>query len=324
MNEFGHIKKVNVRKHWANEQQDFTPWLAEQENISSLSKAVGLELEVENTEVAVGPYSADILAKDLGTDRYVVIENQFGKTNHDHLGKLITYGAVLDASAIIWLAEVFTEEHHRALDWLNDYTADDLGFYGVVLELWQIDDSRPATRFSVVSRPPEAERKAAIAIASGKLTETKKLQLEFWTSFRDKLLSAKVVPSAHTPRPQYWFDVALGRADIHLSLVANTYEDFIGIRVYISNRVADAALPQLEEDRVQIEQEIGTKLVWNPNPDNRDKTITLQRNADIRKRESWPEYCDWLVKQVADFRRVFGPRVKKLDFSGEVEGAGSD
>src|SRR3990172_778515 len=135
--DLGSIVQVNVRRVWENEQSYFTPWLACPENMALLSKAVGLELEVENIEVAVGPYSADILAKDVGSGRYVVIENQFGKTNHDHLGKLLTYASVLDARAVLWISEEFTDEHQKTLDWLNKYTTEQLEFYGVRLELWQ-------------------------------------------------------------------------------------------------------------------------------------------------------------------------------------------
>jgi hypothetical protein len=191
---------------------DFTPWLASDENVAKLAIAIGLELEVENIEVSVGPYSADILAKDSGTGRYVVIQDQFEKTNHDHLGKLITYASVLDASAVVWITEQFTHEHQKALDWLNDHMTDDVAFYGVVLELWQIDGSRPAVKLNLVSRPAEIIRQAAIAKASENLSDARRLQLEFWTQFRENLLSTKIVSSAHSARAQYWFDVALGRS----------------------------------------------------------------------------------------------------------------
>lgn len=314
----GSMRKVNVRKVWPNEQHDFTPWLSQEENIAKLADALGLELEVENTEVAVGPYSADILAKDLGNDRYVVIENQFGKTNHDHLGKLITYSSVLDASAIVWLTEEFTEEHQKALDWLNDHTTDEISFYGVVLELLQIDESRPAVRFNVVSRPTEIVRQAAVAKASDKLTDTRKLQLEFWTAFRERLVAAKVVSSTHTPRPQYWYDVALGRAGIFLSNTANTYENRIGLRVYLSNKVADMALAQLLPQREAIEAEITEKLAWNPTPEKRDKIIALYRDATLEDRSQWPQLLDWLVEMTRRFRNAFMPRIKDLDLTEAV------
>ena len=213
----GKIKKLDVRKIWKGEATDFTPWLASDENIAQLGKAIGFELEVDQVEASVGPYSADILAKDTGTGKYVVIENQLGKTNHDHLGKAITYGSVLDAGTVIWIATEFTEEHQRALDWLNEYTSEELSFYGVLLEIWQIDESRPAVRFNVISRPAEIKRENAAGKSKETLSETQKLQLEFWNEFQEKLLKSKVLRSTQTPRPQYWFDVALGSSNIFLS-----------------------------------------------------------------------------------------------------------
>ena len=149
----GTFIKLDIRSIWKNEANDFTPWLAQEENIALLGEALGFDLEVEKVEASVGPYSADILAKDTVNDTYVVIENQLGKTNHDHLGKLITYGSVLHATAVVWIATNFTEEHQRALDWLNEFTTEELGFYGVQVELWKIDNSLPAVRFDVISRP---------------------------------------------------------------------------------------------------------------------------------------------------------------------------
>ena len=139
----GELLEVEVRRVWPHEAADFTPWLAQEENMLQLGKALGLELEAEGTEVAVGPYSADILARDSVGD-YVVVENQLTKTDHDHLGKSITYAAVLGARTVIWVAPRFTDEHRKALEWLNDHATNDVSFYGVQLELWSIDGSIPA------------------------------------------------------------------------------------------------------------------------------------------------------------------------------------
>ncbi len=175
--QLGKIEAVGARHVWADEAADFTPWLAEEKNIALLGEALGLELEVESTEVAVGPYSADILAKDTGTGRFVVIENQLAKTNHDHLGKAVTYASALDATAVVWIAPEFTEEHQKALEWLNDHTTEDLAFYAVLLEVWRIENSPPAVRFNVISRPAGAARKAAVTRAEH-LTDAKKLQFD--------------------------------------------------------------------------------------------------------------------------------------------------
>lgn len=313
----GQLKNLTLKSVWSHEERDFTPWLAEESHMAALSEAIGMDLQLDRIEVPVGPYWADILAKDASGE-YVVIENQFGKTNHDHLGKLLTYGATLGASTVVWIAEQFTEEHSKTIDWLNERTIESLSLFAVQLEVLQIDDSPPAIRFNVISQPNRVVRAANAAKASGSLTEVQQMQFEFWTMFQKKLLERKIVPSAQTPRPQYWFDVALGRSNILISNILDTYASRIGVRVYIGNRIAAAALAQLEQDKQAIEYEIGEKLTWNPTPEKRDKIIGLFRKVDLSNRDAWPEYCDWLVDHVGTFRKVFMPRVKALKLNEAV------
>ena len=320
LTDLGSLKKLNPRTQWPNEAVNFTPWLAEEENIQLLATALGIELEVESIEAAVGPYSADILARDTATGNYVIIENQLSKTDHDHLGKMITYAAFLGASAIVWLAPKFTDEHKKALDWLNDNSSEDISFYGVVVELWQIDKSLPAVMFNVTSKPLGLVRKVGITKTIGELSKTKKLQLEWWKFFSDELLKKKVIPSVRKPLPQSWYDVPLGRSGIHISNIANTYDRKIKVRVYLrTSSNADAALIQLLDQREEIEAELGTKLIWNPYPENQDKTICVYHDADISKREKWQEYCDWMIDMTKNFREVFIPRVRELNLSIERE-----
>ena len=313
----GILENVDVRSQWPKEAADFTPWLAEEENVSKLAEALGLELEVLRIEAAVGPYSADILAQDSSGD-YVVIENQLEKTNHDHLGKLITYAAVLGARSVIWVAPWFTDEHRKSLDWLNDHTTDDLSFFGVQVELWSIDNSVPAVRFNTVSRPAEIIRQAT-ATKSEELSEARQLQLDWWTMFREALVASNLVGSTPMPRAQYWYDIGLGRTGLYLSNVANTYDNRIGVRVYLHGKSGgDSALEQLSADRELIEQEIGESLQWNPNPDNKDKIIAISRSADLSDRKQWSEYISWMLDMTKRFREAFGPRVNNLDLTRPV------
>lgn len=305
----GKIQLVPLRVIWKNEAQDFTPWLAD--NIDELGAALGLELEYEDREVAVGPYFADILAKDTGTGKYVVIENQLEKTNHDHLGKCITYSAVLDASAVIWIASDFTEEHKKALDWLNDHTSEEIAFYGVKIELIKIDDSSPAIQFNVKSTPNEVVRQVMRSKEGGNLSETKKIQLEFWIAFKEKLSKTGKIRSLQSPRPKYWFDIALGKSGVHLSNIFNTYEKRIGIRVYIQNKEVESWLPYFELHKSKIEEDIGDKLEWNPNPNNKDKIIALNRKFDFENPASWDEAIDWAVKYTLAFKQIFGDLIKQ-------------
>jgi hypothetical protein len=301
-------KQISPRKMWANEQYDFTPWLVE--HIEELGEKIGMELEVVGREVSVGPYSADILAKETSTNNYVVIENQLEKTNHDHLGKSITYASALNAKTIVWIATDFTEEHKKAFDWLNDNTNEELAFWAIQLELWQISEDTASMRFNIVCTPSSNVK--TIKSKTNSESETTQIQLDYWTRFRDKLMATKKFTSLHTPRPQYWFDVALGRSGINLSNTCNVQKSVVGIRVYISSKVVDTYLPALEARKAEINKALGCEPEWNPNPNAKDKTITLSFQTDLSDPEKTEESLEWMVKNTIVFWSVFSKEIKAI------------
>lgn len=301
-------KQISPRKMWPNEALNFTPWLAE--NIAELGEKIGMELEVVGQEVSVGPYSADILAKDIDTDAYVVIENQLEKTNHDHLGKSITYASALNAKTIVWIATDFTEEHKKALDWLNDNTNEDLAFWGIQLELWQISEETASMRLNIVSRPSTSVK--TIKSKTNNESESRVIQLEFWTKFREKLLATKKIPSLQTPQPHYWFDVRIGRSNILLSNTCSPQKNMVGVRLYIRSNVVDVYYPALEAKKDEINKALGCEPTWNPNQDARDKTIAISYNTDLTDPEKREDALNWLVEQTLIFHRVFSKEVKAI------------
>jgi len=149
--DLGKLEQVDLREAWLSEPDDFTPWLAD--HLDLLGETLGLSLELEGTETSVGPFSADILCREVGDGHWVLIENQLERTDHTHLGQIVTYAAGLDALTIIWVAKEFVDEHRAAMDWLNHSTAEGLDFFGVEIELWRIGDSRMAPRLNIVSQP---------------------------------------------------------------------------------------------------------------------------------------------------------------------------
>ena len=301
-------KQINPRKMWPNEAANFTPWLIE--NIAELGEKIGMELEVVGQEVAVGPYSADILAKDIDTDNYVVIENQLEKTNHDHLGKSITYASALGAKAIVWIATDFTEEHKKALDWLNDNTTEDLAFWGIQLELWQITDDTASMRLNIVSTPSQNVK--TIKNKTNIDSESRKTQLDFWTKFRDKLQATKKIPTLQTPMARYWFDVRIGRSNILLSNVCSIQKNFVGVRLYIRNQVVDKYYPILLSRKAEINKAIGCEMEWDIHPTAKDKTIGLSYQTNFADPNKVEEALDWMVKQTIIFWDVFSKEVKGI------------
>lgn len=301
-------KQINPRMMWPNEALNFTPWLAE--NIAELGEKMGMELEVVGQEVSVGPYSADVLAKDIDTDAYVVIENQLEKTNHDHLGKSITYASALNAKTIVWIATDFTEEHKKALDWLNDNTNEDLAFWGIQLELWQISEETASMRLNIVSRPSSNVK--TIKSKTNNESESRNIQLEFWTKFRDKLQNTKKIPSLQTPQPRYWYDVRIGRSNILIANFCSTQKNIVGVRLYIRSNVVDLYYPALEAKIAEINKALGCEPIWDANPDAKDKTIAISYNADLTDPEKMEEALDWMVKQTIIFHSVFSKEVKGI------------
>ena len=157
--EMGRLERVALRDIWTTEAQDFTPWLAQPENLAVLSETLNMDLETAGQEESVGPFRADILCRDTLDDSWVLIENQLERTDHTHLGQLLTYAAGLQTVTIVWVAANFTDEHRAALDWLNEITDERFRFFGLEVELWKIGNSPAAPKFNIASRPnPTGQR----------------------------------------------------------------------------------------------------------------------------------------------------------------------
>jgi len=312
----GRLEKIDLRDIWKTEDQDFTPWLAREDNIALLADTLGLELEVEAQEKEVGPFRADILCKEVRNDSWVLIENQLERTDHRHLGQLITYAAGLKAVTIVWVAATFTEEHRAALDWLNTITDEDFRFFALEVELWRIGDSPAAPKFNIISKPNEWSKTVGAAtrrIEIEALTETKQLQLAFWQALHIELQSH---PNIRTrkPRPQHWTTMSIGRSGMHLGAILNSREERIGVELYLGNDNAFAYFKELEGEKEQIEKALGFSPIWKALPEKRASRILLyKQGCPLDSRDRWPEYRAWITKHLEDFDRVFRPRVKKLN-----------
>ena len=307
------LERVPLREAWKHEANDFTPWMAEEENLNTLADALGLsELALVATEHWVGEFKLDILC--TSGEEQVIIENQLEKTNHTHLGQILTYAAGTGARKVIWVAESFRPEHVAALDFLNQNTTDDLNFFAVEVELWRIGDSPMAPKFEVVAKPNEwvkTGREQAKAAAS--TTPTKQLQLKLWHALIDALLKAAPHIRPQTPRAQHWLNIAIGRAGFRLVPTANQKDDRLGVELYIDHADSKKLFEALFSQKTLVEQQLGFELDWQQLPDaHACRIATWCPNSPLEDEASWPQYVDWFVERLLKMNSVLRPLVQRL------------
>lgn len=313
--EFRELEPQDVRDFWEHEAHEFTPWLADSirdDDASHLEDVLGLDLEVIETEKDVGRYSVDIVAEVIDDGRQIVIENQLEASDHDHLGKCIAYAAGVDADIIVWISPQFNDEHKDAFQWLNKNSREGVDLFAVRLEVWRIGDSAPAVRLNPIEDPSEWKEKAKRS--EGELSETKQLQEEYWTQFRD-LISERDTPlRARKPKPQHWFNNPIGRAGFKLQFTVNTVEDNLYCQLVIQDD--PEVYQELERQKDSIVEEIGEQLIWSP-PEEAQRNskrakITLRRSGDLSDKESWGDYHTWMLERGERFHKVFYDRIQQL------------
>ncbi len=308
------LEKVELREVWKSESSDFTPWLAQNKNLKLLGKAIGMEdLELTGQEQNIGPFRADIVCRDTADDGLVLIENQLEKTDHRHLGQLLTYAAGLDAVTIIWIAEEFTEEHRAALDWLNEITDETFNFFGLEIELWKIDASSPAPKFNIASKPNDWTRTIR-QTAKGEITETKRLQLEYWTQFKIYVDKQSKIINPQKAAPQHWINTSIGRSGFHLVAIINTQKERIASHLSISGSHTKAHFHLLEKDKENIEKEFGKPLIWRPLLDKKESQVKISfSDNNPADKDQWPEQHQILCETLEKFHNVFSERIQALD-----------
>lgn len=312
MNTLSRIQKIELRKAWNHEASDFTNWLAEEENLKLLSDEIGIEIKLIQTEANVGKFNVDILAQEEGTEHKIIIENQLEATNHDHLGKIITYASGFDAKMIIWIVKEAREEHRQAIDWLNEHTDEDLYFFLVKVELWQIADSPLAPKFEVISKPNDWAKTVKQSVLGGTITDTKAKQLEFWEQFKE--FAQKHNTTLHlgrSPRPQHWLNMNVSCGFAHISLTLNSFEGVIRTELYIPDK--KDAFYFLEKSKNDIEKELsGYRVIWMELPDKKASRIRVETPGLIENINEWEKYFTWLQATAEIFYKVFSKRLKKF------------
>lgn len=234
MTNLGTLKKItDLRSIWPHEALNFTPWVAE--NVDLLADAVGLDITVDETESSVGDFNVDIYASETGTDRKIIIENQLEDTDHDHLGKLITYASGKGADVVIWVVKHAREEHKAAVEWLNNHTDDKIGFFLCEIKLFQIGDSQIAPAFTVVERPNDWTKEIRKTASAN---STQQQRLEYWRAFNDYAFSDanfSRIFNKRKPTTDHWMDFSIGSSACHIAVSQIQKRKAVDVELYIND-----------------------------------------------------------------------------------------
>jgi len=309
MTQIGRLQPVALRELWHHEARDFTTWLAE--NLDLLGEALGLELSLVEREATTGPFSADILAED-GAGNSVIIENQLERTDHDHLGKLITYLSNLDAKMAVWITKEPRPEHEKAIHWLNEVLPADTAFSLVKIEAYRIGDSPAAPLLTIVAGPsPEARQ---IGEQKKDLAERHLLRLEFWKQLLELAKQKTPLHARISPGTENWISAGSGRGGL-------TYNYYIRmtdaqVELYIdrgdvdeNKRIFDALYIQKQT----IEQAFGGPLDWQRLDNRRACRICyVLAGGGLRDREDWSTIQGRMVEAMTRLELALKPHIKQL------------
>lgn len=303
MGKLGKLSEVSIRDVWPHEQFDFSKWLAQEENIQELGDTLNLALTDIETEKFVGSYRCDILGRDELTGKVVLIENQLEPTNHDHLGKIITYASGLDASVVVWIVESARDEHASAIEWLNKNTTSDLAFFLVEVHVYTIGESLPAPYFKIIEQPNDFSKTAKNISKSEKLSAAKESRLDFWNRFNDVLEANGKPFNKRKATTDHWYEVAVGTSKAHITIDLVNKEHRIRVGLWISDD--KDMFDELYEKKEEIEREFGSELVWYRLDDKKASIIcTYIDGLDFRKQDNYPELMQKIIDTVVKLRSV--------------------
>lgn len=291
----GKLEKIELREVWRHEALDFTRWLARKENIALLSKEIGIDIEVIETEMSVGRYNVDIYARDTESNKKIVIENQLENTNHDHLGKMLVYAAGLDADIAIWIVKDVNEEHRQAVEWLNDNSFEKINIFLVKVELWQIDSSPIAPKFQVICEPNNWA-KVLKQQSKENVSDLELKQMEYWQGFVDYAKSKDKTYISQRPSIYNWYVIRIGSSDYKIKLVHSVNSDMIRCQLEIFN---DEIYKKLEQYRTEIDNKING-LEWEYLEDRKVNRISCNNSS----KDNASSYV-WLLDMVDRFKEVF-------------------
>lgn len=300
----GKLQELDIRKVWQHEQYDFSKWLAGEDNIQELGDALNLSLTDVETEKFVGNYRCDILCKDEITGKVVLIENQLEPTNHDHLGKIITYASGLDAAVVVWVVATARQEHASAIEWLNKHTDDDVSFFLIEVHTYKIGDSDPAPMFKIIEQPNDFVKSVKAISKNSDLSDSERNRLEFWNQLNDILEQRGTPFNKRKATTDHWYSIAMGSSECHISIDLVNKEHKIRIGVWIADN--KELYDKFYANKDAIESACGFELTWD-RLDNKKASLacTYINGLDFDNQDNYPELINKAIDLVLTIRKAF-------------------
>ena len=308
----GVLEEVDIRELWKHEQYDFSNWLAKEENIAYLNDILGLTLVDVNKEAYVGSYRCDLVAVDETDGTKIIIENQLEASNHDHLGKIITYASGLDAQVIVWIVKQAREEHRSAIEWLNNNTNKHVNFFLIELHAYKIGASDSAPKFEVVEQPNDFIKGSKnTPLGSNEMNKSQGERLTFWNIFNDEIVAHGKPFNTRKATTDHWYDVAIGNSNCHLSITLVNSESFIGLELYIDNNkdLFDA----LYKNKDDIESEANMTFDWQRLDDKKASRVLYKMlGLNFDDHSNYHKLMDAVIEKIVVMRTVFKGYISKI------------
>ena len=306
MKRLGRLEEVPLREVWNHEQYDFSEWLAKEENLALLGEKIGLTLVDPETERFVGSYRCDIVCKDEMSGQIVLIENQLEPTNHDHLGKIITYASGLHASVVVWIVQNAREEHASAIEWLNEHVDSSVSFFLIEIHAMRIGDSDPAPMFDIIEQPNDFVVQVKKSVGGDKDSQSKAHRLDFWTRFNEVLLARGKPFSIRKPSMDHWYSLSIGSSKCNLSLDLVNKDGFIRVNMWIPDSKEQYYV--FEKNKDSIEKTLGLELLWEPMEDKKGSRISCRiEGLDFDNQDNYEELMNIAIDRLIAFKAAFKP-----------------
>jgi hypothetical protein len=305
----GTLKEVSIRDIWKHEQYDFSAWLAQEENIKLLNDKLGLTLVDINTEAYVGAYRCDILAVDETTGTKVIIENQLENSNHDHLGKIITYASGLDAKVIVWIVKEARDEHRSAIEWLNNNTSEDINFFLIEIHAYQIGDSAAAPMFQIIEQPNGFIKVSKRIRSSDTMNKSESERVEFWTLFNEHAINRGKPFTIRKATTDHGYSITIGTSQAFISITLVNKDSYVGVELYIpSNK---ELFDKLYAEHEEFEKELGFKPEWLRLENSKASRILYKIDGlNFDDHSNYDKLIEEAIDKAIKMREVFKNRLK--------------